>query len=224
MEENKEVQENQEEEYTLEVEDSLNVNITLDEVQELNEEDIEILAQKVEYNIDRYEDMLVKAENEYLSEEELLKLGYDDEEYHRLKELDKALYKHKRELKKMNHEKGFFAYLPVWCAIIGILVFVFNVYPVNPLLIETYLVEISEKILENNTYDHKFILYFLYFVYIGIFYVTEILSLLALLIVAKIKKDKNLMKSFYSYLVITVIDVIALLPGLISFLNTMANL
>ena len=67
-------------------------------------------------------------------------------------------------------------------------------------------------------------IYVTYFVYIGIFYLTEILSLVGLLIYALVKKDKNKMKSFYSYLVVTIIDIVALIPGLLSFFNTMNNI
>lgn len=222
--EEKEQNEELQEEYTLEVEDSLNINLTLEEVEELSEEDVDILAQKIEYNIDKYEDMLVKAQNELLDDEELKALGFDNDEYIRLKELDKALYKHKRALKKMNHEKGLFAYLPVWCAIIGIIVFVFNVYPVNPLLVEHVLIDFSEKILSSGDYDGISLIYATYFIYVGTFYLIEILSLIGLFIYAKIKKDKNKMKSFYSYLVVTLINIAIVLPGFISFLDTMNNI
>lgn len=224
MEEKEPKEEIQEEEYTIENEDNLSINLSIEEVEELNEEEIEILAQKVEYNIDKYEDMLVKAQNESLDEDELKELGFDNDEYNRLKELDKELYKHKRALKKIHHEKGLFAYLPVWCAIIGILVFVFNIYPINPLLVEHVLIDFSEKILGNGQYDGVSMIYVIYFVYIGIFYLTEVLSLVGLLIYALVKKDKNKMKSFYSYLVVTIIDIVALIPGLLSFINTMNNI
>lgn len=212
------------EEFNIESDDPINTNITIEEIEELDLDDVEILAQKLEFSIDHYEQMILKAETEMLSEEDLIDLGFDNEDYLRLKALEKALYRHKKELRKMNKEKGVFAHLPIWCAVIGILVFVFNVYPVNPLLIERVLIDLSEKIIANNTINHITLLYLIYFLYVGIFYLTEIVSLIVLFVIGKVKKDSDKMKSFYSYLVITIFDIIMLIPGLVSFLKTMSQL
>ena len=112
------------EEFNIESDDPINTNITIEEIEELDLDDVEILAQKLEFSIDHYEQIILKAETEMLSEEDLIDLGFDNADYLRLKALEKALYRHKKELRKMNKEKGVFAHLPIWCAVIGILVFV----------------------------------------------------------------------------------------------------
>lgn len=198
----------------------IDINYDIDKIDELNEYEVMVLASKVEVEIQKYEDILLKAQKEYLSEKEILDLGYNEEEYKRLIELDRALYKHNKAIDKASEAKGLFSYLPLWLAIFGAVVLVFNFYPVNPLLLMHVIINLSDKYAELFS-SGTISAYITYFSYVGIFYIPLIVGFVIYLI--KGIKDKVIRKSFYWYIVILVIDLVVLIPGLRAFLQIMAG-
>ena len=199
----------------------LNIDYDIEKVDELNEYESMVLASKVEVEIQKYEDILLKGEKEFLSFEELVELGYNDEEYHRLKKLDKALYKHVNNMNKASESRGLFSYLPLWLAIVGAVAFMFNVYPVNPLLFMHVVVNISEKF-ENLFSGGAWLAYLMYFIYVGVFYLPLLVGFVIYLI--KGIKDKIARKRFYWFNGILLIDIGILIPGLITFLKMMKGI
>ena len=212
-----EPQENQEEIVDVE----LSIDYEIEKVDELNEYESMVLASKVEVEIQKYEDILLKGEKEFLSYEELVELGYNDEEYKRLKKLDKALYKHVNNMNKAGESRGIFSYLPLWVAIVGAITFVFNVYPVNPLLFMHVVVNISEKY-ENLFSGGAWLAYLMYFIYVGVFYLPLLVGFIIYLI--KGIKDKIARKRFYWFIGILLIDIGILIPGLLAFLKMMKGI
>lgn len=206
-----------EEKIEVENEDSLNVNISLEDVEELTENEASIVGQKIEVLIDRYEDLLLKAENENLKEDELIQLGFDEDEYYRLKNLDKHIYAHIHKLHKKTKENGFIASIPMWAFILFIICAIFTIVPVNPYLPIT---------IYSNFYaafNSEFMTgvggaYVFYFAYIGIFFITEFVSLLILYKKGKVEKEKK--AAFKSCLILFILNVIINIPSLVIFLDS----
>lgn len=200
----------------VENDDMLNVDISDEDIQSLTEIEAQIVAQKVEIEIEKFENIIMEAEQKGLSEEEFLKTGFDEEKYYSLKDLEKKIYLHIKKLRKKTKETGFFGALPSWAFILFIICAIFTIIPVNPYLP----ISIYSTLLDS--FQSKFMLgiggiYLMYFLYLGIFLITELVMLIILLI--KGRKAKEKMQSFKAYLVLFIINVIIDIPGLIIFLN-----
>lgn len=215
-------EENNEEfiEESYENEDDLNINISIEDVNSLTEEEIDIVAVKVEVAIEKYENILVELENKEINFDELEENGFDNAEYTRLKKLDKAIYKHRRSLHKNVKETGLFGNMPSWSFALFIICALFTIVPVNPYLPLNIYAALYSK------FTTDFMLgvggaYVSYFVYFGIFFVTELVLFIILLI--KGIKNKEKMGAFKSYLVLFIINVLIDIPGLIIFLNAALN-
>ena len=198
----------------------IDINYDINKLDELNEYEAMVLASKVEVELQKYEDMILKSQKEFLSEEELIGLWFNEEEYQRLRVLDSALYKHTKTIDKATETKSIFTFFPIWLALFGFIVLVFNFYPVNPLLFMHVIINLSDKY-ENIFANGTTTAYILYFVYVGVFYIPLLVGFIIYLI--KGIKDKIARKSFYWYIVVLVIDIAILLPGLIKFLKLMAG-
>lgn len=197
-------------------EDELKTNLTDEEIKALTDVEAQIVAQKIEIAIEKFENILVEAQDKGLSEEEIIELGFNEDEYFSLKELDKKIYKHMKLLRKKTKEGGFFGALPSWAFVLFIICAIFTIIPVNPYLP----ISIYSSLLDS--FKSKFMLgiggaYLIYFIYLGIFLITELVLLVILLI--KGRKAKEKMQSFKAYLVLFIINVIIDIPGLIIFLN-----
>lgn len=205
-------------EETYENDDDLNIYISTDDVKSLTEEEIDIVAVKVEVAIEKYENILMKGTDEALSFEEIIELGYDDEEYKRLKKLDKEIYKQRHALHKNVKETGFFGAMPSWAFALFIICALFTIMPVNPYLPISIFGSLYPK------FTSEFMLgyggaYLFYFLYIGLFFGTELIMFVILLI--KAIKNKERRGAFKSYLVLFIINIIIDIPGLIIFLNAL---
>lgn len=200
------------EETLVENDDPLDINISLDDINDLTEEECDIVLVKIEVAIDKCEDQLSLIEDNNVTAEEYYKAKG---EYKRLRNLEKAIQKHKKSLKQNTKEGGLFGNLPVWAFVLFIVCALFTIVPVNPYFpIELYL-DYSDRIGGFiNTIEGAF---FWYFAYIGIFLITEIVIFVILLI--KGLKSKEKMATFKSYLVLFIINVLIDIPGLIMFLN-----
>ena len=89
-------------------EDDLNTSLTIDEINDLSENDIMLLLQKIDIEVEQYEDIYMKGEEEGLTIEEMNDKGFNETEYNRLLELSKALYKNLKALRKMKKDNSFF--------------------------------------------------------------------------------------------------------------------
>ena len=197
-------------------EDVLNTNLNDEEIASLTEEEAQIVAQKVEVAIEKYENILLYAETKGMSEEEILSEGFNEEEYYSLKELEKKIFKHLKKLRKKTKESGFFGALPTWAFVVFIICAIFTIMPINPY----FPISVYAKFL--GAYKSEFMLsisgaYLIYFVYIGIFFITELTLLIILFM--KGRKAKEKMQSFKAFLVLFIINVLIDIPGLILFLN-----
>ena len=201
-----------------EVDDPLNVNISLDDIKDLTEEECDILFVKIEVAVDECENKL-----ELITDSDINSLQENEEEYlkvkeelKRLKNLNNLIHKQKKSLNKNVKEGGLFGNLPVWAFVLFIICALFTIVPINPYFpIELY-IDYSEKI--NSSFINSIQgAFFWYFSYIGIFLIVEIIIFIILLI--RGIKSKERMGTFKSYLVMFIINVIIDMPGVILFLN-----
>ena len=197
-------------------EDVLNTKISDEDISILTENEAQIVASKVEVEIEKYENILMNGENQGLSEEEIIANGFDEAEYFALKELEKKIYKHLKSLRKKTKEGGFFGNMPVWAFALFIVCALFTIIPVNPYFpLEIYNMVIAK-------FPTEFMLnisgaYLVYFLYLGFFVILELVLLVILFI--KGRKAKEKMQSFKSFLVLVIINIIIDIPGLVIFLN-----
>lgn len=197
-------------------EDVLNTKISDEDISILTENEAQIVASKVEVEIEKYENILMNGENQGLSEEEIIANGFDEAEYFTLKELEKKIYKHLKSLRKKTKEGGFFGNMPVWAFVLFIVCALFTIIPVNPYFpLEIYNMVIAK-------FPTEFMLnisgaYLVYFLYLGFFVILELVLLVILFI--KGRKAKEKMQSFKSFLVLVIINIIIDIPGLVIFLN-----
>lgn len=197
-------------------EDVLSTNLSDDDVNSLTIEESQIVAQKIEVEIERYENILIDGEDKNLTDEEIIANGFDEEKYYNLKSLEKKIYAHMKKIRKSTKEGGFFGVLPTWAFVLFIICALFTITPVNPYLpIMFYSASLNE-------YSSDFMLgvggvYLAYFLYLGVFVITELVLLIILFI--KGRKAKEKMQSFKSYLVLFIINILIDIPGLIIFLN-----
>ena len=197
-------------------EDVLDIDISDEDIKSLTEVEAQIVAQKIEIAIEEYENIIMAAERAGLNEEESKALGFDEDKYFYLKELDKKIYKHMKLLRKKTKESGYFGALPTWAFVLFIICAIFTILPVNPYLP----ISIYSALYEG--FKSSFMtgiggIYLIYFSYLGVFFITELVLLIILLI--KGRKAKEKMQSFKAYLVLFIINVIIDIPGLIIFLN-----
>ena len=201
-------------------EDLLSTDLTDEDIKSLTEIEAQIVAQKVEVEIEKYENILMDAEEKNLTDEEIIANGFNEEKYFSLKELEKKIYSHMKKMRKKTKEGGFFGSLPTWAFILFIVCALFTILPVNPylpiMLYSSSLDQTSSKFMSGIGGA-----YLVYFLYIGVFLITELVLLIILFI--KGKKAKEKMQSFKSYLVLFIINVIIDIPGLIIFLNAVAS-
>lgn len=202
------------------LENELSIDIPLEDVSSLTESEAQILAQKVEVEIERYENILMQGDELRLSDEELIASGFDEDEYFKLKDLEKEIFKHMKKLRKSTKEGGFFGSMPIWAFAIFIVCALFTIVPVNPY----FPIEIYAMLFPNFSSDFMINIsgaYLIYFIYIGLFIIVELILLMILFI--KGRKAKEKMSSFKSFLVLVIINIIIDIPGLILFLNAASS-
>lgn len=119
---------------TVVYEDDLSTSLSIEEIKDLNEGDIYLLIEKIDIELEQYEDILMRAQEKGFNFEEAIIEGYNVSECERLKELKKALYKNLKEIKKAKKEDGFFAKIPGWYYIISLVIFLFTLPFVSNLL------------------------------------------------------------------------------------------
>lgn len=209
--------ENSEEVFEVINDDSLSTEMTEDDVLELTEDEASIVAQKIEVEIEKYEDILIKAENEFLSNEEVIALGFDQDDYLRLKSLEKKVYAHIHRMHKQEKGKGFFSVLPWWSAVICIICALFTIVPINPYLPLLLQSGVSDSF-TSDFLTGKGGVYLFYFLYIGIFFIVEFVSLLLLYL--KSKKNVEKKAAFKSFLIIVIINLVLAAPGIFIFLRS----
>ena len=72
-------------------EDLLSTDLTDEDIKSLTEIEAQIVAQKVEVEIEKYENILMDAEEKNLTDEEIIANGFNEEKYFSLKELEKKI-------------------------------------------------------------------------------------------------------------------------------------
>lgn len=195
--------------------DELNTSLTIDEIQDLSEQDIELLIEKVDIEIEKYEDIYIKGEEEGKTYEEIQKDGFDEEEYKRLKALNKALYKNKKALKKIQKEDTFFASIPMWGILLCLAIALLTIYPVSPFLptkLCTALSEIIMKIFDDyrNGATVFFILYNILFLAIE--------GICLLCIYKKCKKENKGYKSVKNFAILIIVNFALMIYPIVAFL------
>lgn len=195
--------------------DELNTSLTIDEIQDLSEQDIELLIEKVDIEIEKYEDIYIKGEEEGKTYEEIQEDGFDEEEYKRLKALNKALYKNKKALKKIKKEDTFFASIPMWGILLCLAIALLTIYPVSPFLptkLCTVLSEIIMKIFDDyrNGATVFFILYNILFLAIE--------GICLLCIYKKCKKENKGYKSVKNFAILIIVNFALMIYPIVAFL------
>lgn len=117
-----------------EYEDDLSTSLEIEDIKNLNENEAYLLSQKIDIELEQYEDIYMRGEEEGKTFEEIENDGYNEKEYLRLKELNKAIFKHIKALRKMNQDNSFFAVTPLPFFLIFIAVVLLTMYPVSPFL------------------------------------------------------------------------------------------
>lgn len=117
-----------------EYQDDLSTAMSIDEINDLSESDIEVLMQKIDIELEEYEDIYMKGESLGKTYEEICEDGYNETEYNRLKELNKALYKNLKALRKMKKDNSMFSKIPVWGIIMSVVIALISTYPICPFL------------------------------------------------------------------------------------------
>lgn len=208
---------NQDEDMIIESDDELDTNIYLDDIKDLTVEECDILSVKIEVAIDeveaKIEALLNDVDNFIETSEEYVTLN---KEHKRLKELDKLVHRHKKEIKQKTKEGGLFGNLPVWAFVLFIICALFTIVPVNPYFpIELY---IDYADLFTSSFIHSEAgAYFWYFSYLAFFVIIE--SIIFVILLIKGLKHREKMGTFKSYLVMFILNIIIDIPGLIIFLR-----
>ena len=178
--ENEEITENAEDavtevnqENTFEDEDPLNINISDEDIKDLTAEECDVLIVKIEVAIDKCEDEMDKIIDDFVNySEESIEYTNLTEEHKRLKTLEKAVMKQKKNLNKGTKEGGLFASIPIWAFILFIICAVFTIMPINPYFPIKLYIAISDKI-GGAFLNSETGIYFFYFAYIGLFLITD---------------------------------------------------
>lgn len=193
-------------------EDDLNTSLAIDEINDLSENDIMLLLQKIDIEVEQYEDIYMKGEEEGLTIEEMNDKGFNETEYNRLLELSKALYKNLKALRKMKKDNSFFAVIPLWCIFMFVVVALLTMYPVSPFL-PTKLLGVVSGIITKLFTDYRAGAIVFIVIYHVLFIIIEVVSLLFLR--KKCKKTNQGFKSVKNFLILIIINVIIMIPALI---------
>lgn len=196
-------------------EDDLNTSIKEDEIDNLNEEDIFMLIEKIDIELMQYEDIFTKGIEEGKTFEEICDDGYNEDEMLRLKSLKKALYKRKKALKKINTDNSFFQVIPVWAIILFIVVAILTMFPVSPFLptkFATYLADIIMKIFSDYFVGATVFVLLYHFIFI------IIEGIILLVMYKKAKKEKTGLKKCKYFLILICINFALMIYPIITFL------
>lgn len=207
----------EEQDYEIENEDYLSTSISIDEINNLNEDEIRYLIEKIDVELEKYEDEIMNLYEEDESDEDAEDAEEDskENEYKRLKELKKVLYKNLRNLKKIRKETGIFGLVPFWYFIIAFFFFIFTILPLSPffpLQLCSIIVNAWPNLFSsaNQALIITFVVYNLVVVLAG---------LIPLLIYFKKgKKSKEKHEIFKKMLIIFIINIVLMLPSVISYI------
>jgi len=192
--------------------DDLNTSLTEDEVNDLDVEEIEILMQKIDVELEEYENLFLAGQNAGKTYEEIVEDGYNDDEYNRLKALNKKLLKNKKALMKAKKESGFFSNVPTFGAVMFIVILLLTIIPVVPFLpfeITVLLANIIGSITSNSKAA---------FILTAILYDIILLLIEAIYVIRLYKKGKDSIdkfRNFKSMLVLAIVNLVIAIPGII---------
>lgn len=208
LEVNLEVEENELPKY----EDDLNTSLTIDEINDLSEIDIMLLMQKIDIELEEYENIYMRGEEEGLTFEEICEKGYNETEYLRLKELNKALYKNLKALRKMAKDNTFFSNIPLWSVFMFVIVALLTMYPVSPFL-PTKLLGLVSNVIYKIFTNYKAAAIVFILMYHVLFLIIEVICLL--LLKKKCKKENLGYKSVKNFLILIIINAVIMIPAII---------
>lgn len=192
--------------------DKLSTSLTEDEINDLDIDEIDILMQKIDVEIEEYENIFVNGEMNGKTYEEIVEDGYNDEEYLRLKALNKKLQKNKKAILKARKEKGFFSNVPTVGLIMFIVTTLLTIVPVVPYL-PWELAVVFAQIIGSITTNSKVIFILIPILYDLIFLIVECIYLLKLYKKGNDSIDK--FRNFKSMLVLVIVNFIVMIPGII---------
>ena len=196
--------------------DKLNTSLTEDEINDLDIDEIDILMQKIDVELEEYENIFLKGEMIGKTYEEIVEDGYNDDEFMRLKALNKKLLKNKKAILKARKEKGFFSNVPTVGLIMFIVTTLLTVVPVVPYL-PWELAVVFAKVLGKISTNSAVIFILVPILYDLIFLVVETVYLLKLYKKGKDSVDK--FRNFKSMLVLIVVNFLIMVPGIIVVIN-----
>ena len=196
--------------------DKLNTSLTEDEINDLDIDEIDILMQKIDVELEEYENIFLKGEMSGKTYEEIVEDGYNDDEFMRLKALNKKLLKNKKAILKARKEKGFFSNVPTVGLIMFIVTTLLTVVPVVPYL-PWELAVVFAKVLGKISTNSAVIFILVPILYDLIFLVVETVYLLKLYKKGKDSVDK--FRNFKSMLVLIVVNFLIMVPGIIVVIN-----
>lgn len=196
--------------------DKLNTSLTEDEINDLDIDEIDILMQKIDVELEEYENIFLKGEMSGKTYEEIVEDGYNDDEFMRLKALNKKLLKNKKAILKARKEKGFFSNVPTVGLIMFIVTTLLTIVPVVPYL-PWELAVVFAKVLGKISTNSAVIFILVPILYDLIFLVVETVYLLKLYKKGKDSVDK--FRNFKSMLVLIVVNFLIMVPGIIVVIN-----
>ena len=196
--------------------DKLNTSLTEDEINDLDIDEIDILMQKIDVELEEYENIFLKGEMSGKTYEEIVEDGYNDDEFIRLKALNKKLLKNKKAILKARKEKGFFSNVPTIGLIMFIVTTLLTVVPVVPYL-PWELAVVFAKVLGKISTNSAVIFILVPILYDLIFLIVETVYLLKLYKKGKDSVDK--FRNFKSMLVLIVVNFLIMVPGIIVVIN-----
>lgn len=200
--------------------DELSTSLTIDEIQDLSENDIVLLIEKVDIEIEKYEDIYVKGDSEGKTFEEIQKDGFDENEYNRLKALNKALYKNLKAMRKINKEDTFFASIPLWAILLCLAIALLTIYPVSPFLPTKLCTALSEIIMKFfDDYRNGATVFFI--LYNILFLVIE--GICTLCIYKKCKKEGKGYKSVRNFAILIIVNFVLMIYPVVAFLIAVWN-
>lgn len=134
--------------------EEINLFLTDEEILKLTEDEVIFYRQSIEMALERYDKLLMTTGEEI----------YSLYEAKLLKQIEKKLYKTTKLKEKGEEKKGFFSYLKVWMAIYGIILFLLNIFPINPflpgILYNTWYEKMPTFLQTNSGFDVFMIVYF----------------------------------------------------------------
>ena len=196
--------------------DKLNTSLTEDEINDLDIDEIDILMQKIDVELEEYENIFLKGEMSGKTYEEIVEDGYNDDEFMRLKALNKKLLKNKKAILKARKEKGFFSNVPTIGLIMFIVTTLLTIVPVVPYL-PWELAVVFAKVLGKISTNSAVIFILVPILYDLIFLVVETVYLLKLYKKGKDSVDK--FRNFKSMLVLILVNFLIMVPGIIVVIN-----